>query len=408
MQSNLKSFQRNPSKNLYSKNDQRKPSRPPTGSSGQRRQNLTINNIDLENTIVELQSELQAEKEAIEDLKRQISESQERYVMREQEYRKTIEEYDAFLKQDSAPVELMETTERNLQRINQMHSALVEQIQGIQGKTVGLLQSQEKEIIKDYNSVLNEKYNEINQKKIKKLQKMETHNEKETKLTEELEWRKSRIENVESKNKELHKENSELKVQVKAHENDQKILQKELETITQKNSFLKKKLQKAKSNYSPDKKDPIKLEEPERSESNPFFRHEQIVQKLKRMLELERKNLRIARTAYAKELENKTELEGILRKCVEDVKNEIAKKRSEQRLKSQDTEEDLEKVIEVLLSQVRVLTLLYDKTFPPRAIADDQLVDFEANFMNSKGFGNNPNQSLSELEDSELDFFEET
>jgi len=30
------------------------------------------------------------------------------------------------------------------------------------------------------------------------------------------------------------------------------------------------------------------------------------------------------------------------------------------------TSEDREKIIEVLLSQERVLTLLYDKTFPPR------------------------------------------
>ncbi|MDR3582276.1 MAG: hypothetical protein P4L67_03305 [Candidatus Pacebacteria bacterium] len=32
------------------------------------------------------------------------------------------------------------------------------------------------------------------------------------------------------------------------------------------------------------------------------------------------------------------------------------------------TQEDREKIIEVLLSQERVLTLLYDKTFPPRAL----------------------------------------
>jgi hypothetical protein len=32
------------------------------------------------------------------------------------------------------------------------------------------------------------------------------------------------------------------------------------------------------------------------------------------------------------------------------------------------TQQEREKIIEVLLSQERVLTLLYDKTFPPRAL----------------------------------------
>ena len=94
---------------------------------------------------------------------------------------------------------------------------------------------------------------------------------------------------------------------------------------------------------------------------------------------------------YAIEIQSRAELERLLRLCVEDVKNEIAKKRAENRvlmhsklylncvfliyagLKKKGgvdelglTSEDREKIIEVLLSQERVLTLLYDKTFPPR------------------------------------------
>jgi len=75
-------------------------------------------------------------------------------------------------------------------------------------------------------------------------------------------------------------------------------------------------------------------------------------------------------------------LEKILRQCVDDVKAEIIKKRSENKsnyyargkkgkmeLKEEQnlTAQEREKIIEVLMSQERVLTLLYDKTFPPRA-----------------------------------------
>jgi len=75
-------------------------------------------------------------------------------------------------------------------------------------------------------------------------------------------------------------------------------------------------------------------------------------------------------------------LEKILRQCVDDVKAEIAKKRSENksvyyargkrgraelREERNLTQQEREKIIEVLMSQERVLTLLYDKTFPPRS-----------------------------------------
>jgi hypothetical protein len=37
------------------------------------------------------------------------------------------------------------------------------------------------------------------------------------------------------------------------------------------------------------------------------------------------------------------------------------------------TQEEREKIIEVLLSQERVLTLLYDKTFPPKITENNQM-----------------------------------
>ena len=97
--------------------------------------------------------------------------------------------------------------------------------------------------------------------------------------------------------------------------------------------------------------------------------YQSVISKLKRMIELDQKNTRAARTAYARELEAKKELELMLRQCVDDVKVHINKKRSEQRMNSSEKSvEDIEKVIEILLSQERVLTLLYDKTFPPRSL----------------------------------------
>ena len=107
-----------------------------------------------------------------------------------------------------------------------------------------------------------------------------------------------------------------------------------------------------------------------------------LITRFKKKLEEERRLLRMMKTMSAAEIETKNLLEKVLRQCVEDVKAEIAKKRSENKsnyiargqrgkieLKEEQnlTANEREKIIEVLLSQERVLTLLYDKTFPPRS-----------------------------------------
>jgi len=47
------------------------------------------------------------------------------------------------------------------------------------------------------------------------------------------------------------------------------------------------------------------------------------------MLQIEKQSLRMVRTLCSKEIESKNILEKVLRQCVDDVKNEISKKRSE-------------------------------------------------------------------------------
>ena len=111
-------------------------------------------------------------------------------------------------------------------------------------------------------------------------------------------------------------------------------------------------------------------------------RCEQLITRFKKKLEEERRLLRLMKTMSAAEIESRNFLEKILRLCVEDVKAEIAKKRSEnksnyyargQRGIHELAEErnmsaiDRNKIIEVLASQERVLTLLYDRTFPPKS-----------------------------------------
>ena len=130
---------------------------------------------------------------------------------------------------------------------------------------------------------------------------------------------------------------------------------------------------------------------------NPKLRRfENLIYRLKKIMEAEKKALRQVKTLCSKEIEQKNFLEKILRQCVDDVKNEIQKKKTEGKVQYYSkpqasgfrqnknvkgelddrnlTKAEREKILEVLMSQERVLTLLYDKTFPPRPSTSNAVV----------------------------------
>lgn len=66
---------------------------------------------------------------------------------------------------------------------------------------------------------------------------------------------------------------------------------------------------------------------------NPKLRRfENLIFKLKKILESEKKNLRQIKTLSSKEIDQRNQLEKILRYCVDDVKNEIQKKKTESKV----------------------------------------------------------------------------
>merc|ERR1719316_1527979 len=115
------------------------------------------------------------------------------------------------------------------------------------------------------------------------------------------------------------------------------------------------------------------------------------VTSLKRMVEAERKTIRSLKQQQADMLQQRTEIEILLRQCLDDVKAEIMRHRMEHEKKDASgapgpgvpitamsvhelTTQDRERVLELLLSQQRVVQLLYSKTFPqqpPSPMVDD-------------------------------------
>ena len=128
------------------------------------------------------------------------------------------------------------------------------------------------------------------------------------------------------------------------------------------------------------------------------------MRRLRRLLDAERKNLREVRSEHLNALQSRTELESLMRMCLDDVKQDIMRQRSrsgeegglaggvaamgrEDRMKvgacaviqrdqrccsfnrfsvSSWCVSPLLQVLELLLSQERVISLLYDRALPPR------------------------------------------
>lgn len=142
--------------------------------------------------------------------------------------------------------------------------------------------------------------------------------------------------------------------------------------------------------------------------------------RLKRLLTEERKNLSILRNNYSQELKNRTEMELLLRQCVEDVRQEISRRyvnegtiiNSNSNTNSTDLvklyinnpslipvenflQNDRERVLELLLSQERVVSLIYSKTFPINNTSNISTNNHSAsnNFALNSSFENNPSHS---------------
>jgi hypothetical protein len=339
------------------------PEKTPSNLALKKTKNSQFHQIKSDNHIKALKTDLTSLKTDVNKLAIKTVVSQENFVKKEQEYRQTLVEIEAKLKQidSNGNLKVLDTTKQKVEEIQKNHKKIMGNLSAVQEKTLLLLRGQEVEIIKELNLKLQEKFEEL-EKERQAVQDTLGKKGKESELIEELEKLKSKVDDIDYKNKKYSQKNFQLKIIQKSHAEDKQILNKQIENLKQINKKLKIKAAADKpGRLTPQPFIRDSTPSPERVYPN---RQQDVINKLKKMIELETKNCRAARTAYARELEAKRELEKFLRDAVDDVKGKITEKKNEQRLGNDSDFDDLEKVVEILLSQERVLTLLYDKAFP--------------------------------------------
>ena len=340
-------------------------------------------------------------------LETDLARRQESYVIRERAFKTRIEELEAEIAgHRNIKTGWMKENEQ-MKKLKQAQKHIIENVELVQDRTAKVLQEQERDLLRAFRARLFDVQTELEKEKSKKEDGASAWMERSRQLEAELEWTKEVADRLERNNQGLLQENNRLKSQLRSQEEDRGFLIKQLVVVKKDNAKLRGEFVALEEENGQLRLSEVKgddtttaaagaptdsakrntaqkggtmgslIGDPDMDE-----RYKEINKRLRRLLAEERKSLQQVRQNYSQELASRTEMELLLRKSVEDVRKEIARRRIESsalvgsdlvKLYSRNpgaipvddfTQEDRERAVELLLSQERVVTLLYAKTFP--------------------------------------------
>jgi hypothetical protein len=360
------------------------------------------------------------------ELEQDLKRRQESYIRRERAYEDRIGALEDELERlRSGRSEWMANDERVV-AIRDMHKQLVSNVEAVRESTARVLKDQERDLLRAFRARLFDIQSELESEKSKADVGASAWIEKNRQLERGLDWAKEMADRLERVNSALQRENQKLKSEYRTQEQDREFLITQLVLVKKDNTQLRNELElkeqelkrqqeeieqllaakkrTAATNATPSG---VTATAPTHNSNNNNnnnnaeqqhldTRYQEIVRRLKKMLETERANIAKLRAAYAADLKTRTELETMLRQVVEDVRVNIVRHRKIAQINtaqstpnlhdaqmlpklkglqaasadtmpfqaSEMTQEDRERVIEILLSQERVVALLYKKAFP--------------------------------------------
>lgn len=291
--------------------------------------------------------------------------------------------------------------EVRMEEFRDKHSKIQEKIFEMKDQTSAILQEQEHDLLRAFRARMYDVTMQLEKERNQKDDGALEWIDKARALGKELDVYKMEAVRLDKENQRLQKENNRLRMQFKSQEEDRDQLVRQVLALKRETAKLRQQLDQSSAQLpaAPDPSTPTAAAAPKLAPmlpptSSPALgkaevegRYQDIIKRLKRLLEIERRNLRQVRTAHVQELAQRTELEAFLRQCIEDVKAEINRRRSEMTaVLASDSNSagllefsaaDRERVMELLLSQERVINLLYDKTFPVRRAGEPAMAQLD-------------------------------
>lgn len=364
----------------------------------------------------------------ISQLEKDLERRQESYITRERAYKMRIDELEEELAAQREAKTGWMKSDSKISKLKSMHSQILSNVELVQDRTARILQEQERDLLRAFRARLFDVQTELEKEKGKKDDGAAAWIERSRKLEAEVEWAKEVADRLERVNQTLLQENNRLKSQFASQEEDRNFLIKQLVAVKKDNARLRAEYQELESQFDGVTSEVRQLRELGGPTSSPTKlavsgggggggglpagsgaggtglggllphtsgtttsgkdseeRYKDINLRLRRLLAEERKATKEARCNYERERGTRTEMELLLRQCVEDVRREIARRYVEEGQFQASAGNDLaklygrqpslipvedfsladrERVLELLLSQERVVSLLYAKTFP--------------------------------------------
>jgi len=277
-------------------------------------------------------------------------------------------------------------------------------------------------LVREYSVKMHELKKELAEQKQANYTGAQEWIDKNEMLEAELRTARNTFDLVKASNGKLGAENADLKVRYRQQEEERQSLVLQITQVRSENKRLAEQVgrleteaqqvsghvsKRAATAPNPGRRERVStLPPPDGERSQAAADHEvrylELINRVKRQLERERRTLKQVRSAHIDLLQERTELEIFLRLCIEDVRKEIARNTiagpalgrvdsgqgppPEGNLEGKVGDynvQDRRRLLDLLMSKERVLNLLHQKTFPfklPRATLAEEL-EHEADAM---------------------------
>lgn len=286
-----------------------------------------------------------------EELERMLETRQRSYIERERVWKIRIAELEEELAAQREQKTGWMKSDDKINKLKTMHSQILNNVELVQDRTARILQEQERDLLRAFRARLFDVQAELEKEKNKKDDGAAAWIERNRQLEAEVEWAKEVADRVERVNQTLLQENTRLKTQFTSQEEDRNFLIKQLVAVKKDNARLRAEYtelesenehlkqtvatQQEKLNNQPSSGPPgagakalaasnSAAAVQQRLDSEE--RYKDLNNRLRRLLAEERKSLQQVRQNYANELKVRTDMEMLLRQCVEDVRKEIARR----------------------------------------------------------------------------------